>query len=168
MAPRPEFVGFTIGQGFVVGYGFDYASHTAASATSACWCRTTEMTALADRLAAVSSRSTCRLTHRGRKSGNPYEVTIWFLVDGETVYLATANASRQWVRNVQANPSISWGVGGETFTGTSERVRDATEERHVMDLVAAKYWYLWPLVGLARLLGYDPKPDASFRVRLAT
>ena len=134
----------------------------------ACWCRTTDMTALADRLAAVSSRSTCRLTHRGRKSGNPYEVTIWFLVDGETVYLATANASRQWVRNVQANPSISFGVGGETFTGTSERVRDAAEERHVMDLVAAKYWYLWPLVGLARLLGYDPKPDASFRVRLAT
>jgi hypothetical protein len=35
-------------------------------------------------------------------------VTIWFLVDGEIVYLATANASRQWVRNVQANPSISF------------------------------------------------------------
>jgi deazaflavin-dependent oxidoreductase (nitroreductase family) len=125
------------------------------------------MTALADRLAVVSSRSTCRLTHRGRKSGHPYEVTIWFLVDGETVYLATANASRQWVRNVQANPSISFAVGSETFTGTSERVRDAAEERHVMDLVAAKYWYLWPMVALARLVGYDPKPDASFRVRLA-
>jgi hypothetical protein len=26
-------------------------------------------------------------------------VTIWFVVDGDTVYLATANASRQWVRN---------------------------------------------------------------------
>jgi hypoxanthine-guanine phosphoribosyltransferase len=25
VAPRPEFVGFTIGQGFVVGYGIDYA-----------------------------------------------------------------------------------------------------------------------------------------------
>jgi deazaflavin-dependent oxidoreductase (nitroreductase family) len=125
------------------------------------------MTALADRLAAVSSRSTCRLTHRGRKSGKPYQVIIWFLVDGETVYLATANASRQWVRNVQANPSISFEAGGETFTGTSERVHDASEERHVMDLVVAKYWYLWPMVALARLVGYDPKPDASFRVRLA-
>ena len=125
------------------------------------------MAALADRLAAVSSRSTCRLTHRGRRSGKPYEVTIWFMVDGETVYLATANASRQWVRNVQANPSISLAVGGETFTGTSERVRDAAEERHVMDLVVAKYWYLWPLVTLARLLGDDPRPAAGFRVRLA-
>jgi hypothetical protein len=71
------------------------------------------------------------------------------------------------VRNVQTNPSISLAVGDETFTGTSERVRDAAEERHVMDLVAAKYWYVWPVVALARLLGYDPRPAASFRVRLA-
>jgi deazaflavin-dependent oxidoreductase (nitroreductase family) len=125
------------------------------------------MTALADRLAALSRSSTCRLTHRGRRSGKPYQVVIWFMVDGDTVYLATANASRQWVRNLQASPSLSFEVGGETFTGTSERVRDAAEERHVMDLVVAKYWYLWPAVALARLVGYDPKPDASFRVRLA-
>jgi deazaflavin-dependent oxidoreductase (nitroreductase family) len=125
------------------------------------------MTALADRLAAISGHSTCRLTHRGRNSGKPYQVTIWFEVDGDAVYLETANAKRQWVRNVQANPQVSFAVGGETFTGTSERVREAAEERRVTDLVAAKYWYLWPFVALARLLGYDPKPDASFRVRLA-
>jgi deazaflavin-dependent oxidoreductase (nitroreductase family) len=125
------------------------------------------MTALADRLAAVSSYSTCRLTHRGRRSGRPYQVVIWFMVDGDIVYLATANASRQWVRNLQANPSLSFEVGGGTFAGTSERVNDAGEERHVMDLVVAKYWYLWPAVALARILGYDPKPHASFRVRVA-
>jgi hypothetical protein len=31
---------------------------------------------LADRLAAVAGRSTCRLTHRGRTSGKAYDVTI--------------------------------------------------------------------------------------------
>lgn len=125
------------------------------------------MPALADRLATISSHSTCRLTHRGRKSGKPYEVTIWFVVEGDTVYLATANASRQWVRNVQANPEVSFEVGGETFTGTSQRVHDAAEQRHVMDLVVSKYWYLAPIVALVRLFRYDPKPDACFRVRLA-
>lgn len=120
-----------------------------------------------DRLAAVSNRSTCKLTHRGRKSGKPYQVTIWFVVDGELVYLETANAERQWVRNLQANPQISFEVGGQTFSGTSERVRDPTVERRVMDLVVAKYWYLRPFVAVARLIGYDPKPDAVFRVRLA-
>lgn len=82
------------------------------------------MTALADRLAAVSRSSTCHLTHRA----------------------AGAASRTRW---------------------SSERVRDAAEERHVMDLVVAKYWDLWPAVALARLVGYDPKPDASFRVRLA-
>jgi deazaflavin-dependent oxidoreductase (nitroreductase family) len=125
------------------------------------------MPALADRLATISGRSTCRLTHRGRKSGKSYQVTIWFMVDGDTVYLATANASRQWVRNVKANPAVSFDVGGQTFSGTAEPVHDAAEVRHVMDLAVAKYWYLAPIVAVARLLGWDPKPDASFRTRLA-
>ena len=120
-----------------------------------------------DRLAAVSNRSTCKLTHRGRKSGTPYQVTIWFVVDGEIVYLETANAKRQWVRNVRANPQITFDVAGHTFSGVAERVDDPAVARRVMDLVVAKYWYLWPFVTVARLLGYDPKPDAVFRVRLA-
>jgi len=48
---------------------------------------------LADRLAQVANTSTLRLTHYGRRSGTPYEVTIWFLVEGETICRATANRS---------------------------------------------------------------------------
>ena len=121
---------------------------------------------LAMRLAAVAAGSTCRLTHHGRRSGAPYQVTIWFLVDGETVYLATAKRTRQWVRNVRARPDVALRIGAETFTGTGEPVTDPAEARHVMDLVVGKYWYLRPFVGLARLVGFDPTPDASFRVRL--
>ena len=51
--------------------------------------------ALADRLSRLASRSTLRLTHYGRRSGKPYEVTIWFLVEDDAVYLATANRQRQ-------------------------------------------------------------------------
>jgi len=51
---------------------------------------------VADRLAQVANASTLRLTHYGRRSGKPYEVTIWFMVEGETVYFATANRKRQW------------------------------------------------------------------------
>jgi deazaflavin-dependent oxidoreductase (nitroreductase family) len=121
----------------------------------------------AGRLAAIADRSTCRLTHHGRKSGKPYEVTIWFVVDDDVVYLETANATRQWVRNVRAKPEISFTAGGETFRGSAEPVDDPALVRRVMDLVVAKYWYLWPFVAVARLLGYDPKPDATFRVRVS-
>ena len=119
------------------------------------------------RLARIADRSTCRLTHSGRKSGRPYQVTIWFVVDGDDLVVATARATRQWVRNVQARPEVTIDVGGERFSGTVERIREPAGERRVMDLVAAKYWYLRPFVALARLAGFDPTPDASFRVRLA-
>jgi deazaflavin-dependent oxidoreductase (nitroreductase family) len=121
---------------------------------------------LAARLARIASRSTCRLTHHGRKSGKSYEVTIWFMVDGETVYLASANAGRQWVRNVERDARVALTVDGERFVGRAARLRDAAAERRVMDLVAAKYWYVHPLVTIGRLFGFDPTADASFRVDL--
>ena len=124
------------------------------------------MSALAGRLAQIASRSTLRLTHHGRKSGKPYEVVIWFMVEGEDVFLATMNAKRQWVRNVGRRPDVRLVADGETFTGTAERLAVEGDVRHVTDLLTAKYWYLWPLVAIARALGWDPTPDASFRVRV--
>jgi deazaflavin-dependent oxidoreductase (nitroreductase family) len=124
------------------------------------------MSALAERLARVASRSTLRLTHHGRKSGTPYEVVIWFVVEGEQVFLGTASARRQWVKNVQRRPDVRLAVDGQTFTGTAERVGAPADVRHVTDLLAAKYWYLWPMLAIARLFGFDPAPDATFRVHV--
>jgi deazaflavin-dependent oxidoreductase (nitroreductase family) len=120
---------------------------------------------LSKRLADVANHSTLRLTHYGRRSGKPYEVTIWFMVEGETVYLATANRKRQWPRNVSVRPDVQLGVGGETFTGHVEVVADQPAIKHVTDLIAAKYWYTWPYVWLARLFGWQV-PSAVFRVRM--
>src|SRR5690349_19132615 len=99
------------------------------------------MSALAERLARVASRSTLRLTHHGRRSGTPYEVVIWFMVEGEQVYLASMNAKRQWVRNVRRRADVRLAAGGETFTGTVEALAAPSELRHVTDLLTAKYWY---------------------------
>ena len=124
------------------------------------------MTALAERLAGIASRSTLRLTHYGRKSGKAYQVVIWFMVEGEQVFLGTMNAKRQWVRNVGRRPDVRLVADGETFTGTGERLAAPDDVRHVTDLLPAKYWYLWPVVAIARALGWDPAPDASFRVHV--
>ena len=124
------------------------------------------MSALAERLARIASRSTLRLTHYGRKSGKPYEVVIWFMVEGDQVFLATMDAKRQWVRNAGRRPDVRLATDGETFTGTVERLAAPDDIRHVTDLMTAKYWYLGPVVAIARVLGWDPAPDASFRVHV--
>ena len=121
--------------------------------------------ALTDRLARVAKHSTLRLTHYGRRSGKPYDVTIWFMVEGEAIYLVTANRKRQWPRNVSVRPAVVLNVGGERFTGHAEPITDPTTIAHVTDLMARKYWYTWPYVWLARLFGRQVS-SAAFRVRL--
>jgi deazaflavin-dependent oxidoreductase (nitroreductase family) len=124
---------------------------------------------LAARLAGVAGRSTCRLTHHGRRTGRPYEVTIWFMVDGETVYLGSANVARQWARNVRVRPEVELRMGGERFQGDVSVVADAGERAHAEALLVAKYWYVRPLLWLVRTL--EPvgwrRRDGYFRVRLA-
>ncbi|MFQ5898210.1 MAG: nitroreductase family deazaflavin-dependent oxidoreductase [Candidatus Methylomirabilia bacterium] len=114
----------------------------------------------ADRLARVARKSTCRLTHYGRKSGRPYEVTIWFLVDGDTVYLTTMNMQRQWTRNVQAHPKVLLRIGGDAFSGDIEVVTDPAQMPRVVELLRKKYWLARPYLWL------KGKPDGAFRVHL--
>src|ERR1035441_8928863 len=58
------------------------------------------------RLNRVAARQTVTLTHYGRKSGKPCDVTIRFVVEDDKVYIGTANVNRQWVRNVQKTPQV--------------------------------------------------------------
>ncbi len=116
--------------------------------------------AVAERLARVVRKSTCRLTHYGRKTGRPYEVTVWFLVEGDTVYLTTMNMQHQWTRNLQANPQVLLRAGGETFTGDIQVVSDEAEMTRVVELLKNKYWLARPYLWL------KGKPDGAFRGRV--
>ena len=70
-----------------------------------------------DRLAAVKDRSSLRLTTLGRKTGKRHTVTVWFLVDGDTVYLINLRLQRDWPRNVIKDGHAELDVGGQHFTG---------------------------------------------------
>ena len=86
-----------------------------------------------ERLRKVGDRQTLSLTHYGRKSGRPYDVTIWYLVDKDGLYLISANAARSWVRNVKARPAISLRVGNEVFNGNVRAITDKDERDKVND-----------------------------------
>lgn len=130
----------------------------AGAAATAEHVRVHDMSALSERLARTAGFWNCRLTHYGRKSGRPYEVTIWFLVDGETIYLSTMNRKRQWTRNVQRNPNVRLAVGGESFEGRVSLLTEPDEIARVVELLKAKYWitrpYFW----------FKSAPDGAFRL----
>src|ERR1700686_3367773 len=98
------------------------------------------------RLKAVAGRRTLTLTHYGRKSGKPYDVTIWFAVEDDKVYIGTANVNRQWVRNVRKTPRIRLAVGGEKFEGEAHFLAESTERERAMAAIRRKYWMYRPLI----------------------
>jgi deazaflavin-dependent oxidoreductase (nitroreductase family) len=96
-----------------------------------------ESTELA-RLRRVAGKQTTRLTHYGRKTGKPHEVTIWFVLDGDRLYIGTANVNRQWVRNVQKTPQVKLSIGGENFSGTARFLTDRAEHERAMAAIRRK------------------------------
>ena len=122
------------------------------------------------RLKQVASRQTTTLTHYGRKSGKPYTVTIWFVPNGEKVYLGTANVNRQWVQNVQETPQVKLSIGGEAFDGTARFLAERAEHERAMAMVRRKYWVFWPVITAGRILsalGVMRDKTGSFEVTLA-
>jgi len=105
-----------------------------------------------ERLDRLARQQTVRLTHYGRKSGKAYEVTIWFVVDGESVYLGTANVNRQWVRNVQKTPNVKLLIGGETFDGTARFLTERSDHERSQEKMRKKYWMYWPVFVVVRVL----------------
>lgn len=95
---------------------------------------------LGQRLAAVASEEDAFLTTRGRSSGEPHEVGIYFGAEGQTLYfLAGGGAEADWVKNAVANPAVTVRIGGKTFRGTARVLAPGEEEAHARRLLAAKY-----------------------------
>jgi len=123
-----------------------------------------------NRLRPVAARQTLTLTHCGRKTGKPYEVTIWFVLDVDRFYIGTANVKRQWVRNVQKTPQIKLSTGGEKFEGTARFLTDHNEHERAMAAIRRKYWMYVPIMALGQILirlGVMGDNTGSFEVTLS-
>ena len=128
-----------------------------------------ESTELA-RLRRAAGKQTTRLTHYGRKTGKPHEVTIWFVLDRDKLFIGTANVNRQWVRNVQKTPKIKLSIGGESFSGTTRFLTDRAEHERAMAAIRRKYWIFRPIIELGRVLSATAlmrDNTGSFEVTLA-
>ena len=73
----------------------------------------------------------CYVTSRGRVTGNPHEIEIWFArePDATTIYLLSGGRDRSdWVRNIRADGSVTVRIGAETFEAKGRIVEPDTDE----------------------------------------
>jgi deazaflavin-dependent oxidoreductase (nitroreductase family) len=94
------------------------------------------------------------LTTRGRRSGQPREIEIWFTERQGRWYLIAEHGERaRWVLNLLADPRASWRVSDRTLRGRARVIRAETEpelSRAVQALSVDKYgWGAGLVVELA-------------------
>jgi deazaflavin-dependent oxidoreductase (nitroreductase family) len=81
------------------------------------------------------------LTTRGRRSGRPHTIEIWFALVGGSIWMvAGGGTSSDWVANLLADPAVTVRIGSRTFTGRARTepggAGDAAMARR---LLAARY-----------------------------
>ena len=81
----------------------------------------------------------CYLTTRGRKTGNPHEIEIWFVIHEGSLYLMSGGMDgSDWVKNLLKEPHVTVRVDGRTFPALA-RVQNEKDEKIIRNLMADKY-----------------------------
>ena len=82
----------------------------------------------------------CYLTTRGRKTGNPHEIEIWFGVNENSIYLLSGGGdTSHWVKNLIVDSNVSVRIANQTFTGIAKIIKDEKEELMARHLLTGKY-----------------------------
>jgi deazaflavin-dependent oxidoreductase (nitroreductase family) len=93
--------------------------------------------ALKDRL---SRYREINITVTGRKSGRAISIPVWFVLEGDKLYLLPVQGSdTQWYKNVLKNPSIRIDARGAEAEVKVAPVTDATQVSSVVEKFRAKY-----------------------------
>jgi len=76
------------------------------------------------------------LTTRGRKTGRPREIEIWFIHHEDHFYVIAEYSTSNWVKNLQSDPAVQVRVGGDSFPAQA-RVLQPESDSHLVKTVQA-------------------------------
>ena len=82
------------------------------------------------------------VTTRGRTSGRPHRIEIWFAAspDSDTIFMLSGGRDRaDWVRNLVASPRCTVEIGDARFTGYGRVIEGTDEDEPARTLVYDKY-----------------------------
>ena len=89
----------------------------------------------------VASKKLVRLTTRGRRSGKPHTVEIWFAVRNGNVYLSHEGGETDWMKNIKKNSQVCFEVAGKSFKGNASYLQDEAEEAWVGKVALYEKYY---------------------------
>src|SRR5512134_737515 len=96
-----------------------------------------------DVLNQLAHQDYCYLTTRGRVSGRPHEIEIWFGISGDRIYLLSGGGKdSDWFKNLIADSNVTVRISKQNFTGIARLVSAHSEGEMARRLLATKY-YQW-------------------------
>ena len=82
----------------------------------------------------------CYLTTKGRVSGRPHTIEIWYVLNGPTLYMLSGGLDQaDWVKNILHQADVTVKIKDRIFTGQGRVVKDAKEDTLARQLIARKY-----------------------------
>ena len=110
---------------------------------------------------ALQSTQEVELTVTGRKTGREITNPVWFVQEGDRIYLLPVNGTdSDWYRNVLKDPTIRLAAGGTQVTARARPAEDPAGVARVVDMFRAKY-------GSENVDRYYPKRNAAVEVPLS-
>ncbi len=92
-------------------------------------------------LQALDREPFVQLTVRGRKSGRPYPVKVWFAVNNGKIYVTSGRGTAaSWIKNLRHNPEVALRIGQTSFRGTAVWRDDAGVVTDILPLFYRKYF----------------------------
>ncbi len=81
-----------------------------------------------------------KISVTGRKSGRTITMPVWFVLDGDEIYLLPVQGSdTQWYKNVLKSPSLRIDARGAEGEFNAVPITEATQVSSVVDKFRAKY-----------------------------
>jgi deazaflavin-dependent oxidoreductase (nitroreductase family) len=110
---------------------------------------------------ALEASREIELTITGRKSGREISFPVWFVRDGEKLYLVPVRGSdTNWFKNVLKTPTVRLAAGRAQLTASVTPISDRSKVDQILDKFRAKY-------GARDVEAYYPKHDVAVEVPLA-
>jgi hypothetical protein len=104
--------------------------------------------------------SEIRLSVKGRKSGRDIPRPVWFVHEGNTLYLLPVQGSdTNWYKNFQEDKTLKISVSGEEIPTKGKPISDSNRVDDILNKFRSKY-------GEADVKKYYPKVDVAVEVPL--
>jgi deazaflavin-dependent oxidoreductase (nitroreductase family) len=88
----------------------------------------------------VADAKLVHLTTKGRKTGKPHTVEVWFANSGNIVYMSHEGDYTDWMKNIQEDGTVNLETNGIRFEGKARIVSEGESFQRGKHALYLKYY----------------------------